>query len=183
MGLDAVERSHRRAFGHRPLETLASRRYLVHRPVRGNRNAHQRLFVADVGAGRAYDAEGGAAVAHADSDVEFARRSNGRIGDRGIGTRGDEPVERPSRRLPIDLGKPGMGVARHGSDLLCETNGPTHGDGAERLADRGQWHRSDQWTLIMTIKTGLTVAHERSALEKLAINTIRTLCMDAVQAA
>src|SRR5262245_38011968 len=35
----------------------------------------------------------------------------------------------------------------------------------------------------MTIKTGLTVAHERSALEKLAINTIRTLCMDAVQAA
>ncbi len=35
----------------------------------------------------------------------------------------------------------------------------------------------------MTITTGLTVAHEQSALEKLAINTIRTLCMDAVQAA
>jgi transketolase len=35
----------------------------------------------------------------------------------------------------------------------------------------------------MTMKTGLAVAHERSAIEKLAINTIRTLCMDAVQAA
>ncbi len=33
------------------------------------------------------------------------------------------------------------------------------------------------------MKTGLTVASERSAIEKLAINTIRTLCMDAVQAA
>ena len=33
------------------------------------------------------------------------------------------------------------------------------------------------------MKTGLTVASERSAVEKLAINTIRTLCMDAVQAA
>src|SRR5437763_13793058 len=31
--------------------------------------------------------------------------------------------------------------------------------------------------------TGLTVASERAAIEKLAINTIRTLCMDAVQAA
>src|SRR5436190_13440696 len=35
----------------------------------------------------------------------------------------------------------------------------------------------------MTVATGLTVAHERSAVEKLAINTMRTLCMDAVQAA
>src|SRR5919199_2800610 len=35
----------------------------------------------------------------------------------------------------------------------------------------------------MTMKTGLTVASERAAIEKLAINTIRTLCMDAVQAA
>jgi len=33
------------------------------------------------------------------------------------------------------------------------------------------------------MKTGLTVASERSTVEKLAINTIRTLCMDAVQAA
>src|SRR6516225_8477224 len=33
------------------------------------------------------------------------------------------------------------------------------------------------------MKTGLTVASERAAIEKLAINTIRTLCMDAVQAA
>jgi transketolase len=33
------------------------------------------------------------------------------------------------------------------------------------------------------VKTGLTVAHETSAVERLAINTIRTLCMDAVQAA
>jgi transketolase len=33
------------------------------------------------------------------------------------------------------------------------------------------------------MKTGLTVASERSTIEKLAINTIRTLCMDAVQAA
>jgi transketolase len=35
----------------------------------------------------------------------------------------------------------------------------------------------------MTQKTGLTVANERSAIEKTAINTIRTLAMDAVQAA
>jgi transketolase len=33
------------------------------------------------------------------------------------------------------------------------------------------------------MKTGLTVASERAAIEKLAINTIRTLCMDAVQTA
>ena len=33
------------------------------------------------------------------------------------------------------------------------------------------------------MKTGLTVASERTPIEKLAINTIRTLCMDAVQAA
>src|ERR671916_86638 len=35
----------------------------------------------------------------------------------------------------------------------------------------------------LTLTTGLQVANERSALEKTAINTIRTLCMDAVQAA
>ncbi len=35
----------------------------------------------------------------------------------------------------------------------------------------------------MTVKTGLAVANERSAMERLAVNTIRTLCMDAVQAA
>src|SRR5438105_14471378 len=35
----------------------------------------------------------------------------------------------------------------------------------------------------LSMKTGLTVASERAAIEKLAINTIRTLCMDAVQAA
>src|SRR5438876_5681899 len=35
----------------------------------------------------------------------------------------------------------------------------------------------------MTMKSGLTVAHEGSALEKVAVNTIRTLCMDAVQSA
>src|SRR5262245_28851956 len=35
----------------------------------------------------------------------------------------------------------------------------------------------------MTPTTGLAVANERSAIEKSAINTIRTLCMDAVQAA
>src|SRR2546423_1788529 len=35
----------------------------------------------------------------------------------------------------------------------------------------------------MAVTTGVTVAHERSAVEKLAINTVRTLCMDAVQAA
>jgi transketolase len=33
------------------------------------------------------------------------------------------------------------------------------------------------------MKTGLTVASESAAIEKVAINTIRTLCMDAVQAA
>src|ERR671922_1429363 len=33
------------------------------------------------------------------------------------------------------------------------------------------------------MKTGLTVASEKAPIEKLAINTIRTLCMDAVQAA
>jgi transketolase len=33
------------------------------------------------------------------------------------------------------------------------------------------------------VRTGLDVASERSSVEKLAINTIRTLCMDAVQAA
>src|SRR5687768_3070506 len=33
------------------------------------------------------------------------------------------------------------------------------------------------------MKTGLTLAHERAAIEKMATNTIRTLCMDAVQAA
>src|SRR6516165_5357009 len=33
------------------------------------------------------------------------------------------------------------------------------------------------------MKTGLTVASERSPIEKVAVNTIRTLCMDAVQAA
>src|SRR3954468_11546298 len=35
----------------------------------------------------------------------------------------------------------------------------------------------------MTIPTGLTVVKEAAAIEKLAVNTIRTLCMDAVQAA
>src|SRR5262245_44245879 len=35
----------------------------------------------------------------------------------------------------------------------------------------------------MALTTGLTVASERAPIEKLAINTIRTLCMDAVQAA
>jgi transketolase len=35
----------------------------------------------------------------------------------------------------------------------------------------------------MTVKTGLTVSSEKSPLEKLAVNTIRTLAMDAVQAA
>jgi transketolase len=35
----------------------------------------------------------------------------------------------------------------------------------------------------MTMTTGLTVAHDGAAIEKLAVNTIRTLCMDAVQAA
>src|SRR3954449_3590188 len=33
------------------------------------------------------------------------------------------------------------------------------------------------------MKTGLTVASERAPIETLAVNTIRTLCMDAVQAA
>src|SRR3954449_6589516 len=33
------------------------------------------------------------------------------------------------------------------------------------------------------MKTGLTVSSERAVIEKLAIGTIRTLCMDAVQAA
>src|SRR6516165_6466623 len=33
------------------------------------------------------------------------------------------------------------------------------------------------------MKTGLTVTSEKAAIEKVAINTIRTLCMDAVQAA
>jgi transketolase len=33
------------------------------------------------------------------------------------------------------------------------------------------------------MNTDLTVAGERAAIEKLPINTIRTLCMDAVQAA
>src|SRR5213082_2098244 len=33
------------------------------------------------------------------------------------------------------------------------------------------------------MKTGLTVVSERAAIEKMAINTMRTLCMDAVQAA
>src|SRR6266851_112061 len=35
----------------------------------------------------------------------------------------------------------------------------------------------------MTVTTGLTVSSERSPIEKLAVNTIRTLAMDAVQAA
>jgi transketolase len=35
----------------------------------------------------------------------------------------------------------------------------------------------------MSVKIGLTVAGETSPIEKLAVNTIRTLCMDAVQAA
>jgi transketolase len=35
----------------------------------------------------------------------------------------------------------------------------------------------------MSLRTGLTVSHERSAIETLAVNTIRTLTMDAVQAA
>src|SRR5436305_11774565 len=35
----------------------------------------------------------------------------------------------------------------------------------------------------MTVTTGLTVSSEKSPLEKLAVNTIRTLSMDAVQAA
>ena len=35
----------------------------------------------------------------------------------------------------------------------------------------------------MSVKVGLTVAGESSPIEKLAVNTIRTLCMDAVQAA
>jgi transketolase len=35
----------------------------------------------------------------------------------------------------------------------------------------------------MTVTTGMTVTSERSPLEKLAVNTIRTLAMDAVQAA
>jgi transketolase len=33
------------------------------------------------------------------------------------------------------------------------------------------------------MKTGLTVESEREPIEKVAINTIRTLCMDAVQTA
>jgi transketolase len=33
------------------------------------------------------------------------------------------------------------------------------------------------------LKTGLAVASERASIEKVAINTIRTLCMDAIQAA
>jgi transketolase len=35
----------------------------------------------------------------------------------------------------------------------------------------------------MPLTVGLEVANERAAIEKLAVNTIRTLCMDAVQAA
>jgi transketolase len=35
----------------------------------------------------------------------------------------------------------------------------------------------------MTVSTGMTVSSERSPMEKLAVNTIRTLAMDAVQAA
>src|SRR5262249_45941340 len=35
----------------------------------------------------------------------------------------------------------------------------------------------------MPVTTGLTLSNERSEIERLAINTIRTLCMDAVQAA
>src|SRR6195256_602757 len=35
----------------------------------------------------------------------------------------------------------------------------------------------------MSVTTGLTVSSEKSPLEKLAVDTIRTLCMDAVQAA
>jgi transketolase len=35
----------------------------------------------------------------------------------------------------------------------------------------------------MSLKVGLTVAGESAPIEKLAVNTIRTLCMDAVQAA
>src|ERR1041384_2175484 len=35
----------------------------------------------------------------------------------------------------------------------------------------------------MSLTTGLTVASERAPIEEVAINTIRTLCMDAVQAA
>jgi transketolase len=33
------------------------------------------------------------------------------------------------------------------------------------------------------MRTGVTVTSERAAIEKLAVNTIRTQCMDAVQAA
>src|SRR5580692_510539 len=36
---------------------------------------------------------------------------------------------------------------------------------------------------VMTVTVGLTVAGETAPIEKLAVNTIRTLCMDAVQAA
>src|SRR4029077_16822509 len=35
----------------------------------------------------------------------------------------------------------------------------------------------------VSVKTGLMVTSERAPIEKIAINTIRTLCMDAVQAA
>ena len=35
----------------------------------------------------------------------------------------------------------------------------------------------------MTVSTGLTVSNERTPMEKLAVNTIRTLAMDAVQQA
>src|SRR5437868_3919334 len=35
----------------------------------------------------------------------------------------------------------------------------------------------------MPLTTGLTVANETAAIERLSINTVRTLCMDAVQAA
>src|SRR5205814_10553390 len=35
----------------------------------------------------------------------------------------------------------------------------------------------------MPLTTGLTVANEGATIDKLAVNTIRTLCMDAVQAA
>src|SRR5439155_6540754 len=35
----------------------------------------------------------------------------------------------------------------------------------------------------MTVTTGMTVSSEKAPVEKLAVNTIRTLAMDAVQAA
>src|SRR5262249_28122930 len=90
-----------------------------------------------------------------------------------------------AKRSFVGCALPSGAWERGGRDreFSCESpgSGVVHAHRGRR-ARRPRRHLTTGST-AMTVTTGLTVSSEKSPMEKLAVNTIRTLSMDAVQAA